>query len=61
MLRLYQKLILEHNNKRLFVLCQRKENLEVYNDAYGMLEMIDEEHAKNVYTDAKCNISQLKS
>lgn len=35
------------------------DDLEIYNDAYGMLEMVDQNKAKNVYSDEECYIEDF--
>jgi|GEM_PF-920752 len=48
------------DNTKEYVFFVRDNNgLEIYNDAYGMLEVIDQDKAKNVYSNEECIISEL--
>lgn len=48
------------DNTKEYVFFVRDNNgLEIYNDAYGMLEVIDQDKAKNVYSNEECTISEL--
>ena len=38
---------------------KNKKQMEIYNDAYGMLKVLDDKNLENVYTNKKYKISEI--
>ena len=38
---------------------KNKKQMEIYNDAYGMLRVLDDKNLENVYTNKKYKISEI--
>ena len=38
---------------------KNKKQMEIYNDAYGMLKILDDKNLENVYTNKKYKISEI--
>jgi hypothetical protein len=49
----------EENVEYLFFVKNDENKLEVYNDAYGMLKILDDENVQNIYTNEKYKISEF--